>query len=93
MKSFLFVLIAFAILSVGFSQVLMIIEITGHEDKKLSYEVRDDNSFFLRVVDDSAQAVENISADLLTLKKGGKEAKILSCAIPKALFIRIAPKA
>ena len=68
-----------AILTIGLSQAIFVIEITGHSDKIISFETKDDTALFLRIVDDSDHAVKGISKELINLKKYGKEAKVLAC--------------
>ena len=74
-----FLLTALVFFSVIFSQTLIIINVSGQKDKKITFKERDDNSLFLRVLDDSSHAVEGITADILNLQKEGRDAKIIDC--------------
>ncbi len=77
MKKLVMFMLFALILAPLWSQMLIVIEIEGHQDKSVTVEERDEHTLFMRVLDDSAQFVENISKDLLKLKKEGKDAKVL----------------
>lgn len=77
MKNLWMFFVIVLVLSPVWSQMLVVIEISGHEDKAVTIEERDDTTLFMRVLDDSAKFVENISKELVTLRKQGKTAKVL----------------
>lgn len=79
MNRSVFLLTALVFISLAFSQTLIIINVSGRQDKNITFEERDNNSLFLRVLDDSSHAVEGITADILNLQKEGRDAKIIDC--------------
>ncbi len=77
MKKVVMLLVVALVLSPLWSQMLIVIQVEGQKDKTISYEERDDNTLFMRVVDDSARFVENITKDMVKMKKQGKDVRVL----------------
>lgn len=77
MKSrfFLLICLCFTILT---AQETITIQVEGQADKHVSYQEKGDQSLFLRVVDDSSRAVENISKEMVKISKEGTEVRILN---------------
>jgi outer membrane protein OmpA-like peptidoglycan-associated protein len=61
-----------------FAQNTISIQVQGQKDSLISFQEKNDQSLFLRIVDDSSRAVENVTKDMVKIRKEGTEVRILS---------------
>ena len=56
----------------------LVVQVEGQSEKNISFQEKGDNALYLRVIDDSLRAVEDVNREMIKVVKNGKETKIIS---------------